>query len=150
MKTLLSLAVVAVAPFAAPSGDPSLAVRLVPGAVEFTVEGASTPYVAGVLVSLSPDLVHYFVGLPPLLRDFVVAGTGYVELGSYELTLPDVALPPGVMIHAQGVTFDGVGLASSSVAAFVLDATGNGGTLDPIGGAAQAETMRLLWPLRFE
>lgn len=126
MKTLLSLAVAAVVPFAAPSGEPSLTVKLVPGAIEFAVEGPTTPYVAGVLLSLSPDVVHYLVGLPPLLQDFVVAGTGFVEVGSYDLTLPDVALPPGVMIHAQGVTFDGVGLSSSSVAAFVLDATGNG------------------------
>lgn len=126
MKTLLSLAFVAAAPLAVPHGEASLAVTLVPGAVEFSVDGPSTPYIAGVLLSLSPDVVHYLVGLPPLLQDFVVAGTGFVEVGSYDLTLPDVALPPGVMIHAQGVTFDGIGLASTSVAAFVLDATGNG------------------------
>lgn len=126
MKTLLSLAVVAVAPFAAPSGDPSLAVRLVPGAVEFTVEGASTPYVAGVIVSLSPDLVHYFVGLPPLLADHVVAGVGIVEQGGYFLSVADTLLPPGIMIQAQGVTFDGVAIAATAVESFVLDASGEG------------------------
>lgn len=126
MKTLLSLAFVAAAPLAVPHGEASLAVTLVPGAVEFSVEGPTTPYVAAVLLSLSPDLVHYFAGLPPLLADHVIAGAGVVEQGSYFLSLPDTQLPPGIMIQAQGVTFDGVAIRSSSVEAFVLDASGEG------------------------
>lgn len=126
MKTLLSLAFVAAAPLAVPHGEASLAVTLVPGAVEFSVEGPTTRYVAAVLLSLSPDLVHYFDGLPPLLADHVIAGAGVVEQGSYFLSLPDTQLPPGIMIQAQGVTFDGVAIRSSSVEAFVLDASGEG------------------------
>lgn len=126
MKTLLSLAFVAAAPLAAPQGAASLAVTLVPGAVEFSVEGPESPYIAGVLLSLSPDLVHYFEGLPPLLADHVIAGAGIVEKGGYFLSLPDTLLPPGVMIQAQGVTFDGVAFLSSTVESFVLDASGEG------------------------
>ena len=54
----------------------------------------------------------------------MVAGVGFVEDGRYQLLLPDTALPPGVMIHAQGVTFDGATIASSKVEDFVLDASG--------------------------
>lgn len=126
MKTLLSLAFVAAAPLAVPHGEASLAVTLVPGAVEFSVDGPSTPYIAGVLLSLSPDLVHYLVDLPPLLADHVIAGAGIVDEGSYFLSLPDTLLPPGIMIQAQGVTFDGVGFLSSAVESFVLDASGEG------------------------
>jgi len=124
VKTLLSLAFVVAAPFAAPQGDVALAVQLVPGAVEFSVEGPQTPYIAGVLLSLSPDLVHCFAGLPPLLADHVIVGAGVVEQGGYDLSLPDTALPPGCFLHAQGVTFDGAVIASSAVASFVLDASG--------------------------
>jgi hypothetical protein len=126
VKTLLSLALVVAAPLAAPSGEASLAVRLVPGAVEFSVDGPSTPFVATVLLSLSPDLVHYFTGLPPLLADHVVTRIGFVEQGSHFLSIPDTLLPPGVMIQAQGVTFDGVVVGASAVESFVLDATGEG------------------------
>lgn len=126
MKTLVSLAFVAAAPFAAPQGDASLAVALVPGAVEFSVDGPATPYVGGVLLSLSPDLVHYVTGLPPLLADHVIAGAGFVEQGSYVLSLPDTLLPPGIMIQAQGVTFDGAVVRASAVESFVLDASGEG------------------------
>lgn len=124
MKALFALALVLAAPLAAPKEGALLDVQLVPGAVEFAVDGPKGPFVGGVLLSLSPDLAHYFVGLPPLLVDHVIAGAGFVEKGRYELSLPDTALPPGVMIHAQGVTFDGVAIASSKVADFVLDASG--------------------------
>jgi len=126
VKTLLSLAFVVAAPLAVPHGDASLAVTLVPGAVEFSVEGPSTPYVAAVLLSLSPDLVHYLVDLPPLLADHVIADAGFVEEGSYSVSLRDTLLPPGIMIQAQGVTFDGAVFRASAVEAFVLDASGEG------------------------
>jgi hypothetical protein len=124
VKTLFALALVLAAPLAAPKEGALLEVQLVPGAVGFAVDGPKSPFVGGVLLSLAPDLVHYLVGLPPLLADHVVAGVGFVEDGRYELSLPDTALPPGVMIHAQGVTFDGATIASSKVADFVLDASG--------------------------
>ncbi|MFN6147676.1 MAG: hypothetical protein ACK5AL_15055 [Planctomycetota bacterium] len=128
MKTLLVLALVLAAPIAATKEGALLEVQVVPGAVEFAVEfavdGPSSPYFAGVLLSLSPKLAHYLVDLPPLLADHVIAGIGFVERERYLLSLPETALPPGVMIYAQGVTFDGAVIASSDVADFVLDASG--------------------------
>ena len=124
MKALFALALVLAAPLAAPKEGALLDVQLVPGAVQFAVDGPEAPFVAGVLLSLSSDLAHYYDGLPPLLVDHVIAGVGFVEMGRYELSLPDTALPPGVMIFAQGVTFDGGAFAASTVADFVLDASG--------------------------
>lgn len=124
MKTLLALALVLAAPIAAPKDGALLEIQVVPGAVEFAVDGPSSPYFAGVLLSLSPQLAHYLVDLPPLLADHVIAGIGFVERERYLLSLPDTVLPPGVMIYAQGVTFDGAVIASSDVGDFVLDASG--------------------------
>jgi hypothetical protein len=123
VKTLFALAFVA-ATVAAPVGDVSFTIEHGPGVVAFSVEGPTTPYLAGVLLSMSSALAHYFHGLPPLLADHVLAGAGAVEQGSYELSVPEVLLPPGCPIYAQGVTFDGVAVRASAVDSFVLDASG--------------------------
>lgn len=123
MKTLFCLAFAA-ATLAAPVGEVTLVVQHRPEAVEFSVGGPATPYFAGVLLALAPDLAHYFTALPPLLADHVTAGAGFVEQGSYRLSLAATLLPPGIMIYAQGVTFDGAVFGASAVDCFVFDVTG--------------------------
>ena len=76
------------------------------------------------LVSASPELAHYFVGLPPLLADALVIAYGVGDANGYLVTLPDVVFPAGVLWHAQGVTIDERGIRASNTASFVLDKTG--------------------------
>lgn len=113
-------------PAAPPQGAAALAVTLVPGAIEFAVDGPATSCLAGVLLSLSPELACGLDGLPPLLVDHAIAGAGIVEQGSHYLSVPDTPLPPGIMIDAQGATFDAIAFLSSEAAAFVLDASSQG------------------------
>lgn len=90
--------------------------------LEFHVTGPAEPFLGGVILSLSPDLTHYFVGLPPILSDFVVLGVGLSVKGEYLISIPQNSVPPGIFIYAQGLTADGVSLFASEVRDFVLDA----------------------------
>lgn len=102
------------------SPGPALSIDLQPERVEFAVSGLDGVFLGGVILSLQPDLVHYFEGLPPLLADFVVLGVG-VAHDEYRIGVPVVALPPGLQIYAQGVVADVV-IESTAVGSFVLDA----------------------------
>ena len=113
---------------AAIADDPQFTVVLQPAAIEFQVRHEPSPFLGIVLVSLSPDLQHFHVGLPPLLEQSAVLGWGIGQDGEFATRVPDVMLPPGVMIYAQGVTISELGIRSSEVAAFVLDATGTSGS----------------------
>lgn len=101
--------------------DPQLALVFQSDAIEFHVSGPQTECLGGVILSLSPELRVYFQGLPPLLGDFAVLGVGLVQNGEYAVGLAQAAIPPGLLIHAQGVIADADGVRSSSVAHFVLD-----------------------------
>jgi hypothetical protein len=116
----------AVAQNTAPPPEVELVVNLAPARVDFTVVAQETPFVGIVLVSLSPNLAHHLVGLPPLLQDGTVIAWGPSSGPRYGVSFPDVRFPPGVMIHAQGVALTDQ-LLSSDVRSFVLDATGGGG-----------------------
>lgn len=105
----------------AQSASTSLDIDVQPRSVVFTVSGPSEPFLGGVLLSLSPDLMHFLVDLPPLLADSVVLG---VAVGQDEIpfSMDITALPPGVEIYAQSViAFDAI--YSSPVGSVVVDLT---------------------------
>lgn len=134
MKPALSLIPLALS-FAAPLAAaqptdtrlPEFAVVLQPAVVEFHISQPATPFLGIVLVSVSSDLQHFLVGLPPLLDQAVVLDWGLDHQGVYSTRYRDTVFPPGVMIYAQGVTISEAGILSSEVGSFVLDATGIGG-----------------------
>jgi hypothetical protein len=103
-----------------------LVVNLAPAQVNFTVVAQESPFVGIVLVSLSPNLAHYLVDLPPLLADGVVAAWGYTPGLRYGVSFRDVVFPPGIEIYAQGVALFESRVAASGVSSFVLDVTGEG------------------------
>ncbi|HEX5052625.1 MAG TPA: hypothetical protein VFZ65_12690 [Planctomycetota bacterium] len=119
--SLLFCAAVLAAPSPVSNGDPDLSIAILPAAVEFQVTGPEEAFVGVAIASLQPDLVHYLVGLPPLLADFVVLdfGLGDAEHG-YTATVLRSLLPGGVTIYAQGVALDSTGLRSSRVGEFRL------------------------------
>lgn len=117
----------AFAAHAAAASDPQFTVVLQPAAIDFHVRHEDAPFLGIVLVSLSPELEHFHVGLPPLLEQAVVLDWGIGQDGEFATRVQDSMLPPGVMIYAQGVAVGEFGIQSSDVAAFVLDATGTGG-----------------------
>lgn len=79
-----------------------------------------SPFFAAVLVSLSPTLTNYFVGLPPLLTDFAVLGIGIGD-DSFRLDLAFETFPPGVLIFGQGVIADGPMVLSTKVESLILN-----------------------------
>ncbi len=95
-----------------------------PGYVQFDVLGPAEPFVGVVLVSLQPELVHFLVGLPPLLDQSLVLDYGISSAGTFTSVFPEAVFPPGLMIYAQGVTISDAGIASSMVRDFVLDGSG--------------------------
>lgn len=129
--SLIPLALSLAAPLAAAqptdSRLPEFAVVLQPAVVEFHIAQSATPFLGIVLVSVSSDLQHFLVGLPPLLDQAVVLDWGLDYEGVYSTRYRDTVFPPGVMIYAQGVTISEAGILSSEVGSFVLDATGSGG-----------------------
>jgi hypothetical protein len=98
------------------------ALQLEPGVVQFTLKTDTTPALGAVIVSFSPDLTHYFVGLPPILTDFAVLSVD-VLAPDMVLRLPEHAFPPGILIYTQGVVAAENGVSASKVARFVLDAS---------------------------
>jgi hypothetical protein len=99
-------------------------VNLGPGTVNFVMAAQEAPYIAVVLVSLSPNLSHYLVDLPPLLADPVVLTWGVANGPRFGVTFPEQAFPPGVFIYAQGVALLETRVVSSAVDEFVLDGSG--------------------------
>jgi hypothetical protein len=99
-------------------------ITLLPGSVQFDVAAPAPQFVGIVIVSGVPDLMHFLVGLPPLLDQAIVADFGVAANGVYTSVLPDVVFPPGMSIYAQGVALGDFGILSSGVGSFVLDATG--------------------------
>ncbi len=88
--------------------------------VTFRVAGPEVPFVGGVLLSLAPDLTHYFVALPPMLTDHVVLGIAFGE-DEIALTAFREALPIVVPIYAQGVVFDGTAIQATEVTVMKLE-----------------------------
>lgn len=103
---------------------PMLSVDVGPRVVSLGVSGPQSPFVAAVIVSLSPDLTHYLQGLPPLLSDFAVLGVGLAD-EVYKASIDTAIVPPGLRIHVQGVVLQDPILATD-VGSFVLDAQGPG------------------------
>ena len=103
------------------TGGATLAILFPVPKVEFHVSGPAEPFLGAVILSLSPDETHYFVGLPPILTDFVVLGVGAAK-SEYVVSVPMLSLPPGILIYAQGLTFDSQGVHSSALGSLVLDA----------------------------
>jgi hypothetical protein len=119
-RSLFSLLLLSAALAAQSPGGPSLKIAAIGPALQFTVGGPEAPFLGGVLLSLSPQLTHYFHLLPPLLSDFVVLGVGFAE-EEYSVQVPESQLPAGILLYAQGVVADGVSVLSTEVVQFVLD-----------------------------
>jgi hypothetical protein len=127
LHSLLPLAVVSASLAAqSVSAPPELYfdVNLGSGTVNFVMAAQQAPYIGIVLVSLSPDLAHYLVGLPPLLADPLVLTWGLTNTTRFGVSFPETAFPPGIFIHAQGVALIESRIVSSNVDDFVLDASG--------------------------
>jgi len=122
--TLLSATLAALMGSAAAAQGPacSFALQLDPGVVQFTLKTDPTPALGAVIVSFSPDLSHYFTGLPPILTDFVVLSVDVLD-PAMVLRLPEQAFPPGILIYTQGLVAAADGISASGVARFVLDAS---------------------------
>ncbi|MFO1076823.1 MAG: hypothetical protein U1E73_03755 [Planctomycetota bacterium] len=113
-------------PLLSPADDPQLTLEIGAGALEFHVSGPDQ-FLGGVILSLNPAVCQYFQGLPPLLCDYAVLGVGLGQNGEYVAVAAERALPPGIVIHAQGVIASGAGIASTSVLHFVLDGSAPAG-----------------------
>jgi hypothetical protein len=118
----LTLAAVLTGSVAAQGPVCKFSLSLEPAAVAFRLTTDSTPALGAVIVSFSPDMTHYFVGLPPLLTDFAVLSVTVMEEPEAQLLLPATRFPPGIFIYAQGVIGAANGIAASGVVQFVLDA----------------------------
>ena len=101
-----------------------LAISYVGQVIKADVTFAEPTFFGGVIVSLTPDLVQSFVGLPPLLNNAVVLGIGQGESNHLLFNVP-ANLPVGLVIYSQGVALgtQGVDELAHDVAAVrcVLD-----------------------------
>jgi hypothetical protein len=123
--SLRSLAFVFVAPLLpqTTAPDPKIEVGFEPYKVTFDIAAPEADFLGIVIASLSPDLQHHLVGLPPLLGDAVIVDWGLGQNGQFHSSVPESVFPTGVFIHVQGVTIGDLGILSSNVAEFVLDVT---------------------------
>lgn len=94
-------------------------VRLATFQIDYKPQEGS-PFFAAVLVSLSPTLTNYFVGLPPLLTDFAVLGLG-IGNDTFRLDVSFETFPPGILIYGQGVVADGSMVLSTQVEGLILN-----------------------------
>lgn len=123
-RSFFSLIVLSSALAAQSVEQPKLVVEFAPYVINFHVGGPQEQFLGAVVLSLSPELAHYFTGMPPLLVDFAVLGVGIGEPGEmYSCSVSEYSLQPGVMMYAQGVTFDGAVFQATAVHEFVLDVT---------------------------
>ena len=92
--------------------------------MKFHVTSQPESFLGAVILSLSSDVVTYGPMLPRLLNDFVLVDIGpSMPGGVFTCSVYELLLPPGMMIYAQGVTFDGAVFRSTAVRDFVLDVT---------------------------
>ncbi|HZN40455.1 MAG TPA: hypothetical protein VFD82_16740 [Planctomycetota bacterium] len=103
--------------------QPKLSIGFRPLLVCFSITSPHDTFLGATLLSPSPDLAHYFVGLPPLLANHVVVDVGLGQGHFYNCAVNELLLPPGIFIYAQGVTFDGAVFDATRVRDFVLDVT---------------------------
>lgn len=100
---------------------PALLIRSADGRIGALVTGPDT-FTGYVIVSLRSDLIHSFVGLPPLLADSMLLGSGKAEDGSMSLNVP-LKFHPKVplLVYAQAVIVVGEEIQSSDVQSFDID-----------------------------
>jgi hypothetical protein len=122
-RLLFSLIVLSGALAAQAVDQPKLSIRFRPFLVDFTITSPHETFVGATLLSLTPNLVHYFDALPPLLGEHVVLDVGIGQGHQYSSAVSEFLLPPGTFIYAQGVTFDGARFDATKVGDFVLDVT---------------------------
>ena len=122
-RSLLSLLLLSASLVAQDMKGPNLSIEAAGADMRFTVAGLEAPFLGGVVLSLSSDLVNYFQGLPPLLSDFVVLGVGFANSDhEFSVQVPQHSLPAGILIYAQGLSADkNAGVLASDVGSFVLD-----------------------------
>jgi len=72
-------------------------------------------YFGAVLLSLSDDLSHYLVGLPPLLSGATVLGFAVSQNGRIEIVVPRPA-GPAIPVYGQALVYDGGCWFTSAVA----------------------------------
>ena len=92
--------------------------------MEFSVSGPGSPFLGGVILSLSPQLQVWYGELPPILTDFVVLGVGFTQT-EYVSVMPTRSIPAGMALYAQGLAADGIGLYASAVQKVVISDTPN-------------------------
>lgn len=123
-RSFFSLIVLSAALAAQSVTVPKLEVEFAPHLMRFHVTSPQEPFLGAVILSLSSDLVSYGPTLPRLLSDFVLVDIGLsMPPGVFTCSINEHLLPPGMMIYAQGVTFDGELFRASAVRDFVLDVT---------------------------
>lgn len=98
---------------------PVLTVTARPAAVEFRMVQAPGPFFATVVLAVNPAMAQYLVGLPPLLIDYVVLGTAFVDR-EFAVAVPMPRLPAGMELYAQGATYDTV-IQATPVVPFVAE-----------------------------
>ena len=123
-RSFFSLIVLSTALAAQSAPAPKLDVVFAPLHMKFFVTSAKEPFLGAVIVSLSPNLVPYSPMLPKMLNEFALVGIGVSAPGGvFGCSIDEHVFPPGMMIYAQGVTFDGAVFRASTVRDFVLDVT---------------------------
>ncbi|MCK5942785.1 MAG: hypothetical protein KAI24_12485 [Planctomycetes bacterium] len=99
--------------------EPVLEVREGRGYVQVSVGGHDEIFLGCVIGALQPEMEHYLVGLPPLLSDHVLLGSGIGwPDGGYTVALRSSSLPANVPIFLQGVTLTEAGVQATDVRKF--------------------------------
>jgi hypothetical protein len=107
--------------------EPELTIRWESPVVEFdVVHAVPAPFVGVVLASLSPDLRHFVVDLPPLLDQSLVLAFGATSSQRFHAAVSEFVFPAGLPVYVQGVTLTETGVFASEVGSFVLDVTAPG------------------------
>ena len=116
----LILAALCALPVVPVKEQPKLTIGFAGPQVEFRVTRGDQIFLGGVIASLSPQMTHYFTGLPPLLTDSILlgAGVGYPD-GGFSVYVAPSLLPAGVTVYGQGVTLT-EGIEASPVETFTL------------------------------
>lgn len=112
----------AMAPAPAHPRPPTIEIGYTGDDLQFTVDHPTQIFIGAAIGSLTPDLTHYLIDIPPLLSDHVIfgAGIGYPGEG-VPVRVPQDNLPRGVPIYVQGVTMvPELGIEASEVESITL------------------------------
>ncbi|HEX6812901.1 MAG TPA: hypothetical protein VF384_14855 [Planctomycetota bacterium] len=123
VRPFFSLVLLSGALAAQAAEQPKLSIEFRPLLLSFRTTSPHETFLGATLLSLSPNLAHYFAVLPPLLADHVVLDVGLGQGHHYTSRIDELLLPPGIFIYVQGVTFAEDRWDATRVGDFVLDVT---------------------------